>query len=501
MAKQKKEELCLKVLDFCKTNRLLTQNDKVVVGVSGGADSLCLLHFLTQISKLLNLTLVVAHLNHQLRGTDSQADAHFVQETATNWQLSFFGDSQDVAAIAKQQKKSIEESARQIRYTFLGQVASKVGAAKIAVAHNSNDQAETILMHFLRGTGLSGLRGILPKIELASLNLTVHPSSSPFLIRPLLETSRSEIDTYCQQNNLTPRQDASNQDPAYHRNRLRHELIPYLENYNPNIQTVLQRTAKIIAADTEYLEKQLDTIWQTVVDNESSQIITFKLEPWLNLPLALKRSSLRRAVYKVARNLRDIGFEHIEKALNIVEKGSTSAQVVFPYGVILTLYYTTFTVATNTTSKDIVNLDEPQLSDTIPINLSGKTLLPNIRWQLQVTLLNYTELKMSEIWDIDRWEAYLDADRVGPQPCLRPRQPGDTFIPLGMAGHSKKIKDFMVDQKILKKYRNRIPLLVANNQILWVCGYRLSEQASLKADTQKVLHLKFTPMQSSTQVL
>ncbi len=488
-----------KVKAFCKKNSLLVSHDKIVIGVSGGPDSLALLHLLLALSPKFDLTLTVAHLNHQLRGPDSDADAAYVQEIAARWQLPVILEAHNVANLAARRKQSLEEAARQVRYAFLWRVAIDQGANKIAVGHNSGDQVETILMHFLRGTGLAGLRGMLPQIDVATLSLyseDIPDSASvpaPRLIRPLLETSRTDIEAYCRENELAPRQDFSNLDTTFYRNRLRHKLIPELETYNPNIRRILQRTAKVIAAEIEILNERLDEVWPLVVKHESAGRIEFELAQWLDLPLALKRSILRRAVHLLRRSLRDIGFEHIENAIDIVEKGSTGAKTTLPQGLMLIRSYQTLVVAPEETLLARHDFDGPYLDSdqVIKLNLSGATPIPGSDWQIEARYLSFQNLDENQVKQTDRWEAYLDADIVGDEAILRPRQPGDTFCPLGMAGHHKKINDFMINEKIPADWRDYIPLLVSDNRILWVCGYRPDEQARLKSDTRWVLHLKF----------
>ena len=283
-----------KVAEFCRKYALIEKGDRLVIGVSGGPDSICLLHLLAGLRAELDLTLTIAHLNHQLRGRDAQADEDFVREIAARRQFPVRVETYNVAALADRRKQSVEEAGRQLRYAFLWRVAIETGANKIAVGHNADDQVETVLMHFLRGSGLAGLRGIQPCIDIANLRLypddlpAPAPTPSPKLIRPLLETPRSRIDAYCRANHLTPRQDYSNQDTTFFRNRLRHELIPHLETYNPNIRQVLQHTARVITADAEILDDQLDEIWQWVVKNESPETIEVDLPVWLNLPLGLE---------------------------------------------------------------------------------------------------------------------------------------------------------------------------------------------------------------------
>ncbi len=473
--------------------------EKVVVGVSGGPDSLCLLHVLKSLEPIYQLNLVVAHLNHKLRGIDSQADADFVQETATNWQIPLFKKEQDIAQIAKQRKQSLEETARHLRYAFLWEVATTIKARKIAVGHNSDDQVETILMHFLQGSGLAGLRGMLAQLNIATLNLNPHDTATltaqpaPHLIRPLLNISRAEVEIYCQENKLKPRQDASNLDITFYRNRLRHKLIPHLETYNPNIRQTLQRTARVIAAETEILVEHLNQAWRQVVKNESLKKITFDLHTWQNLPLALKRSTLRRAVYHLQRNLRELGFEQLESAIDIISTGHTGTQVTLPQGIILLVSYQSLIITTTKESDHQADLDEPTLvkNQTVKLDLPNTHSIPGTAWVFTGELLTASQVNLDAIKQASRWEAYLDANVVGPEAILRTRRPGDIFYPLGMAGHSKKINEFMIDKKIPAKQRDHIPLLVSNKQILWVCGYRPDQRACLSTTSQNIFHLKF----------
>ena len=236
---------------------LINPGSIVIVGVSGGPDSLCLLHVLNLLAPEYNFHLHVAHLNHQLRGSEADSDAGFVQSLAEQWKLPFTIESRDVAAFARENKLSIEEAARQVRYGFFIEVAMRQHSDTIAVAHNADDQTESVLMHFLRGSGLGGLRGMLPKTRLEEYRLQTpeeiaqHTKRRLYLIRPLLEVPREAIEEYCQQHNLQPRMDASNADTTYFRNRLRHEMLPALENAAR--RAVVERFMKAIVPHQEFM--------------------------------------------------------------------------------------------------------------------------------------------------------------------------------------------------------------------------------------------------------
>lgn len=487
-----------KFSQFIEESSLLKFGDRVVVGVSGGPDSVCLLHLLTYFCRNLNISPpIVAHLNHQLREREAQIDVDFVREIAEQWQLPVFVEARSVAELAALRKQSVEETARQIRYAFLWRIAAQTNANKIAVGHQADDQTETVLMHFLRGSGLTGLRGMSPKFSIA--NLQLHPDdlpdlsqqSPPDLIRPLLSISRREIEEYCQRNKLATRQDHTNRDITFFRNRLRHELLPLLETYNPNVRQVIQRMARVVAADAHLLEQYLEEVWPAIVKSESGQKIEFYRQEWLKLPLSMQRASLRRAVQTLNRNLHNIGFEHIENAIEILHHAQGSAKVTLPLGLEIVLEYDTFKVSRG--DLPAPDIDGPWLlpEQLLPVNLPGSTMLPQGGWQLVARVIERKALGNQHLESNDRWEAFLDAEIVGIHPILRTRQPGDKFCPLGMKAGRKKLKSFMIDEKIPAPWRDHVPILTSKDQIFWVCGYRLDERAQVRLDTTRVAHLRF----------
>ena len=324
----------------------------VVVAVSGGPDSLCLLHVLRALSEEYGIRLHVAHLNHGLRGEDSAADARFVEEVASPGNIPVTMATADVAGIVRQRKGSVEEVARRVRYGFLAEVARQVGADRIAVGHNANDQTETVLMHWLRGAGLAGLRGMLPKSPMGDLRLGMDSADGVnavpddlTLIRPLLRVPRADIEAYCWAHGLQPRYDRSNLDTTYFRNRLRLELIPYLESYNPNIRELIRRSAEVAAADYDVLRGQVERAWQEVLRHERPGWIALDLARWRALPLGLQRSVLRSAVQVLRRHLRDIGWEHVENAVWIARERETGTQATLPDGLLLTVGYDELTLS------------------------------------------------------------------------------------------------------------------------------------------------------------
>ncbi len=486
---------------------LLVHGDSVVVGVSGGPDSLCLLHVLLRLRETYNLRLHVAHLHHGARGADADADAEFVAGLAAGWGLPATIERQDVPALAGAHRLTFEEAARRVRYTFLARVAGETGACKIAVGHNADDQAETVLMHFLRGAGPAGLRGMLPATPITDYRMLeplgikdaggrtqepciLHPASFIIIIRPLLDVLRADIECYCAEYGLEPRFDRSNLDTTYFRNRLRHELLPLLETYNPNVRARLRHMAAVVAADYELLNRLQEQAWADSVREEREAAVVFDQAAWRALPIALQRSVLRRAVYRLRRSLRDVDFCHVEDARRVGVSGETGAQATLPGGLVLGVGYDTLTVADEGDAGPPP--DEPLLwqDGPLPVQMPGTTSLPQSDWVLQAELLEQWDL--GQIADNpDPWTAYIDVRALAAPLALRRRRRGDRFRPQGMAGHSVKLSAFLINRKVPRAWRDRVPLLVFGDEIVWVCGRRVGEVAVVKEEARRVARLRF----------
>jgi tRNA(Ile)-lysidine synthase len=485
-----------KIRHTIETYALLTRGDGVVVGVSGGPDSLCLLHILARLQETYGLRLHVAHLNHSTRGEASDADAAFVRKTATDWGLPVTVEKRDVPVLAEEHHLAFEEAARRVRYAFLAQVANEIGAQKIAVGHNADDQAETVLMHFLRGAGLSGLRGMLPLTPLKNYRLIAPMAPEPSalspvdLIRPLLEVPRAEIEHYCDEQNLKPRFDRSNLDTTYFRNRLRHELLPEMETYIPNIRERLCHTAAVAAADYELLSRLRDEAWSEVVREERKDAIVFEQASWQALPVALQRATLRQAAYRLRRSLRDVTFVHVENAREIAQQGETGTEATLPMGLALTVGYETITVGDADARRPPP--DEPLLWSDEPLRVSvpGTTPLPESEWALKTDLREHWTMEQV-VENPDRWTAYFDADTLLAPLVLRPRRPGDRIQLHGMEGHTTKVSDLMINLKIPQTWRDHVPLLVSNQKIVWVCGRRIARSVTVEPETETVARLWF----------
>jgi tRNA(Ile)-lysidine synthase len=473
---------------------LVSAGDTVVVGVSGGPDSLCLLHLLGRCRDRLGIQLHVAHLNHLIRGADADADAQFVTDVAAQYDMPCTIVKRDVPAIAKQNKLAIEEAARRARYAFLMQVAGQIGATRIAVGHNAGDQSETILMHWLRGAGLAGLRGMLPATRMTDLRLIAPPSLAQardiWLIRPLLQTPRAEIERYCARHDLKPRFDRSNLDTTLFRNKLRHELLPYLEQtYKPNLSAILRRSAQVIRQDYDLLSQLRDDAWERTTVHHTDDLVVFGKAAWQSLHRALQRALVRRAVQQLRWNLRDVSFEHVETAIEVARQGQAGAQATLPRGLMLTVGYSRLFVADAGT---IPSPDFPALTcDRLDITVPGSTTLPGENGCVHVTIVPVESVSGWGEND-DTWCAFLDADVLGQRLALRRRRDGDRFCPLGMKGKKKLVSELLVNAKVLAWWRDEVPLLVRqDDEIMWVCGWHIDERAKISEQTSRVAVIRF----------
>ena len=525
------DDLLARVRQYAQRYRLFNPGETVVVGVSGGPDSLCLLHLLRRLAPELRLWLHVAHLHHGLRGADADADAAFVAELADCWGLPCTVGRADVAALACEAGLSLEEAARQARYRFLTEVVETGGASTLAVGHNADDQAETVLMHFLRGSGAAGLRGMLPNSPLDDYrlfqavfhagigataggdvgqvaNLSYEPTSrtdvdaggppllsgprvpaSPrlHLVRPILTIARADIEAYCVEYRLAPRFDRSNEDTTFFRNRLRHELLPILETYNPGIRDVLAHTAEVLAGDHAVLSRAVGVAWTTLVSVEGPDEVRFSLPIWRGLPLGLQRATLREAIHRLRRSVRDINWEHVERAVWLAREGHTGQAATLAAGLELQIGYDSLRVAGEGAPWQV---DLPQLSERLILRAPGVTELSG-GWQVSAERLRRDEAP-DDFVNADPWTAHLDAGAVGDALILRPRAPGDRFCPFGLAGHSVKLNEFMIDAKIARDARSGWPLLIGRGGIAWVCGLRLAQPAAIGPDTDAVWRIRLT---------
>jgi tRNA(Ile)-lysidine synthase len=500
-----KTDLESKVLDFIQRYSLISRKELVVVGVSGGADSVCLLHVLAKWQKRLGIKLHIAHLNHQLRGAESEADAEYVSNLAGSLGIPSTIDRQDVAAYRVQRNCSIEEAARELRYAFFAQLAKEVGAHRIAIGHTRDDQVETILMHILRGTGITGLCGLAPCSPMAynsqgmsspaeALSVAKGKRSNLLVIRPLLDITREETASYCQEHQLEPRIDSSNLSPSFFRNRLRLHLLPLLRQYNPSIDQALLRLADIAKEDNAFIEQQASGLWDEVARQENNAIYLDKKQ-LAGLPLALQRHLLRAALTQLVGDVRDIEATHIEAARSLLNK-SASKRISLPHGLICQGGYDELVIASTTKQFQLPPCPFPSLSGEFHLKVPGQTVFPG--WKVIASVVRERAASLSSRGALNTSKrtfqnnlvAHFDLGKTGMKIFVRQRQPGDRFQPLGMS-MPKKLYEFMVDAKIPRSWRDYIPIVCSPQQIIWVVGWRIDDRVKTTKASQEILRLEF----------
>lgn len=461
-----------KVKETILKENLVQIGDKVIVGISGGPDSVCLLHMLYSLREEYQLTIYGAHLNHNFRGIESQLDAHYVSQLCEDLNIVCFIKSVDVAKYASTNGFSFEEAGRIARYSFFEEVSEKVGATKVAVAHNLNDQAETILMRFLRGTGMEGLTAI-------------HFNRGK-IIRPLLNIPRKEIEEYCFLHKLSPRTDKTNLEPIYHRNKVRLELIPYLmENYNPNIIDTLSRTAEILKKDNLYIEEKAREAYRKIKISETRERIELSVVGIDQLHEALRARILRIASEELVGKKDVLEYKHIVSILDLIEKRQTSKKRTLPMGIVVKISYEKLIFSFEDMEQDKDYIYELQVNFSQLINEANQ--------KITINLFDKNEM---QVISRDKFTKCFDFDKVNNRLNVRNRREGDRFWPLGLTG-TKKLKDFFIDLKVDREERDLVPLLCDGDEIMWVVGYRMSENYKVTNDTARVLVVALEKIESA----
>ena len=449
----------------------------LIAAVSGGPDSLAMLYALARLRAPLDLSLHVAHLDHRLRGDESTADARFVEETCRGLGIPVTVEETDVAAHRRSKGLSLEEAARDLRYDFLSTLSEQHGARGIALGHTADDQAETVLMNILRGTGLTGLRGMDSTAE------RVFNDRRVTVLRPLLGVSREEAAAYCRALGLSPREDRSNRSVDIRRNRVRLELIPLLEEYNPSIKEALRRLSESASRDLDYLDAQVDSLWERVA-LVSDGYLTLDRRGVSALAPGLQGHLLRRALLSVKGDLKDIGQDHVDAIVRLLG-GPSGKALDLPGGVRVSTTYEEAII----TSADVDPCPLPPLDGQTSLNVPGVTVMEG--WRVTADMVDsHKAVDFDEEPDTSAPSVVLDATSLGLALCVRPWQAGDRFQPLGMSG-TKKLQDFFVDARVPHEWRDRVPLLVSSKGIAWVVGWRIAEWARVKDDTSGALEVRF----------
>ncbi len=453
------------LLKHMRQDGLLSSEDRVLVAVSGGPDSVALLQALYAWRESLGLALAVVHCDHGLRGRESMDDAVFVERLARKLALPFFCKSLDLPHVLRERRgESVQAVARARRYACLWEVAGEWGATKVAIGHTQDDQIETVLMWMLRGSGLAGLSGMPAQRH-------------PCLIRPFLRVSRSDLLRYLEEKGCEFRVDSSNASPKYMRNRLRHELVPLLKTFNPRVVSMVSNQAAILREEHRYLDDVAKAMLESVTVRHATECIVLSHPRFLAAPVPIQR----RMIVRMADSLRGrpgtLRFEAVETILRHVVHGISGSTARFGHlGVVREYDWITFSAI----PVDHARRAQPDLSclwsfpGLIRWPVTGQTLEGTVRAVETVSIP----------WNDSA--AYLDADQFSHDLVVRSWRPGDYFFPYGMGGRRKKIQDFFSDTKVRQTQRHTIPLVVAPEGILWIGGYRADHRFRVTQETQRV---------------
>ena len=462
--------LSQRVARTIRRHALLARGERALVALSGGPDSVALAHLLLELQAAGELTVVgFAHFNHQLRGPDADDDEAFCRGMASALALPIEVARADVRAAAREVHRSVEDVARELRYAFFEQAADRLAADAIAVGHSLDDQAETFLMRLVRGSGARGLAGILPR--------------AGRVIRPLLDISRADLREYAADRALAFRTDASNTDLSIPRNRVRHELIPYLEReFSPGIRRVLAREAASAREDENRLQQEAIDFTGSIVLRTTGGKIEVDASALRSLPPALGARVARHALSMLAPG-RFLGFEHVDRLLQLTD--AVEAEAVDLPG----------QRAVRRGSVIVLGPAAPRRRDSglensfrFPLSIPGEVTLDNQGWAVSAERVD--SLGPAGPGPGRAAEVVVAADPLTLPLAIRSRRRGDRFRPLGL-GHRKKLQDFLVDRKIPREIRDSLPLVVdGQDRIVWVVGESVAEDFRVTESSRGVIFLK-----------
>lgn len=457
-----------KVKDTIKKYDLINEGDNIILGLSGGPDSVCLLHILHRLKDELNIKIYAAHLNHKIRGIEAQKDAAYVARLCDELGIICFIRAIDVPKYCEENNVSLEEGARILRYNMFFEIKEKVHGDKIAIAHNLNDQAETVIMRIMRGTGLQGIKGIEYK----------RPDG---IIRPILDISRNEIEEYCENNNLSPRIDHTNLEDIYTRNKIRLNLIPYMsENFNPNLIESISRMANLLRDDSEYIENESNKVFYNISEKLSENIISINIDKFLDTHKALRNRIIRKSINFILGNIKSIDQKHIEDVSNLAFESKIDIRLDLPRG--LMVYKK---------RNQLIFTNEELIEESISYNYklpkSGYIKIKELNSIIESKILNVDEFNMQQH---EEYTKFFDADKVYGNLMIRNRKNGDKIKILGLGGN-KKIKDLFIDLKIPKEDRDKVPILADEQGIIWVIGYRMSEDYKVDKTSKNILRISY----------
>lgn len=463
------ENIERQVVASIHTHAMLSGGEKVLIGLSGGPDSTCLLSILHGLRDTFRLSLHALYVDHGMRPGETPREIDFCTHLCKNLDIPFTVRTVDVKAFVKAERINTQDGARQLRYKALEEVAYETGAQKVAVGHTADDQAETVLMHLIRGAGTTGMAGI--------------PPVRKYIIRPLIQVERTSIVEYLKEKNIGHIIDSSNVYGDYTRNRIRRTLIPAIREVNPAIIETLSKTAAIFRDEERYFEVLVTKALMKLISRKTDARIELFLSPLEAMDKVIMRRVLRRAI-DATRDLRGIGFVHIESVIELIRKGTPGDRLYLPGGIRAIKEYATL----------MLTSEPPVKMGTYSLPVPGELVLKEAGVYLKASISTEDEShhdgkNISDIW---KTLGLFDADKLTFPLDIRPRKAGDYFYPSGF-GKRKKLQDFFVDLKIPRDERERVPLIISGEDIIWIVGYRGDERYKATEKTIRVVKIETKP--------
>ncbi len=455
-----------KVLSTIREYNLIQEHDNIVVGVSGGPDSMALLYVLLEIRDVINFNIHIAHVNHGVRGEDAKSDQLFVEKIASKLNLPYYTINVNMIEYGKEKGISSEEAGRELRYGFFREILYNLGGGKIAVAHNMNDQAETLIMRFLRGTGIDGLKGM--------------DFITKDIIRPILGIDRKEIEAFIEKNNIETVLDKTNLESVYSRNKVRLELLPYIEeNFNPNIINTLWRMSRISSLDSSFLEEFSERRYNIIVKNKDKHSIILDGDKLLQEHKSIQQRIIRYSILKINDSLQGITETQISSVINLFLNSDTGKKIHLSNNIIVRISYGDLIIE-KAMKKEVKKYH-------FSLKSPGSNDIDEIGYSFNIEIFSmYDGFTINKGTNIK----YFDFDMVKGNLSVRNRLDGDRLVPFGMRG-TKKLKDYFIDEKVPKEIRDKVPLVVDDENILWVVGYRINDLYKITKKTKTILAISY----------